>query len=161
MKRKYWAIAGRAACFGGVAWVVYAAPAAGQDAGEPSRTEEAPSVVFDPAIAARLEQLQADRRARREQELKAPQAWADNRPARATQDRSEIGQIWGNLVDSPDARAALRIHADRMARLNRMLDVAEQAADATLIKRVQLDIQRELVTHAHKMQTLRATLGGI
>jgi hypothetical protein len=42
-----------------------------------------------------------------------------------------------------------------------MLDVAEQAADATLIKRVQLDIQRELVTHAHKMQTLRATLGGI
>jgi hypothetical protein len=162
MKLKQWTLATALACLASGALAVYAPPASGQVAdqrGEPTRTDDTPVVTFDPALAARLQGLQADRRARREQELKDPKAWADNRATRAMQDRTELGQIWGNLVDRPDARAALRIHADHMARLNRMLDVAELGADPTLSQRIQADIRRELVSHAQNMQVLRAALG--
>jgi hypothetical protein len=163
MKLKYRTFASAVSCLVGAAFAVCSAPAAGQatrQPGEPARTDDAPVVVFDPAIAARLQELYGEHRTRREGELKDPKAWADNRPARASQDRTELGQIWGSLVDSPDARAALRIHADRMARLNRMLDVAQLGADSALSKRIEADIQRELLGHAQNMQALRAALGG-
>jgi len=45
-----------------------------------------------------------------------------------------------------------------MARLNRMLDLAEASADVALTQRIQAAIQTELLQHAQNMQTLRAAL---
>ena len=141
---------------------VYASHAAGQDRpadSPPQRADDAPTVVFDPAIAQRLIQAEAEHRKAREAGMKDPKTWAEQRGQRATRRRAEVGQLWGALVDGPDAQARLRIHADRMARLNRMLDLAEQGGESALIERVQKAVQKELVAHAQDMQTLRAALG--
>ena len=148
------------------------ARASGQDKDEPGESapardslrdtqsgeDDAPSVVFDPTLVERLSELQANHRKARDEALKDPKAWDDNRALRAQLDRAELGQLWGNLVNSPDAQARLRLHADRMARLNRMLDLAQGSADAALSKRIRADIERELVLHAQNMQTLRSAL---
>ncbi len=140
---------------------VYASHAAGQDrpADSPERVDDAPAVVFDPALAQRLIQAEAEHRQAREAGMKDPKTWAEQRAQRAARRRAEIGQVWGAMVDGADAQARLRSHADRMARLNRMLDLAQQAADHALTERVQKDVQKELVSHAQDMQTLRAALG--
>ena len=161
MNPKYWALTCALATLPALVVGAYTSHAAGQDRPDvpPERAEDAPTVVFDPALTQRLLQAEAEHRKARELGLKDPKAWAEDRGKRATQRRAELGQIWGVLVDGPDAQARLRIQADRMARLNRMLDLAEQKADAVLIKRIQKDIETALVKHAQDMQTLRAALG--
>jgi hypothetical protein len=126
--------------------------------GAPAREDDAPSVVFDPTLVERLQELQAAHRRARDEALKDPKAWEDARAERAKRDRAELGQLWENLVISPDAQARLRMHADHMARLNRMLDLAHGSADAALGKRLQAAVQAELVQHAQNMQSLRAAL---
>jgi hypothetical protein len=116
------------------------------------------SVVFDATLLERLQQLQAEHRKTRDQALKDPKAWDEGRAQRAALDRAELAKIWSNLVDNADARARLRIHADHMARLNRMLDLAQAPGDAALMSRIQTAIQSELLQHAQNMQTLRAAL---
>ncbi|HEX3850200.1 MAG TPA: hypothetical protein VHW01_04490, partial [Polyangiaceae bacterium] len=120
--------------------------------------EGTPSVVFDPTVLERLQQLQTEHRKTRDQALKEPRAWDEGRAQRAELDRAELAGIWSNLVDSADAQARLRIHADHMARLNRMLDLAQAPTDAALTQRIQAAIQSELRQHAEHMQTLRAAL---
>jgi hypothetical protein len=124
----------------------------------PAREEEALSVVFDPTFVERLQQLQSEHRKTRDLALKDPKAWDEGRVQRASQDRAELAKLWSHLVDSADAQARLRVHADHMARLNRMLDLAQASADAVLTQRVQTAIEAELVQHAQNMQTLRAAL---
>lgn len=131
---------------------------AGYEAQASAGEAGAPSIVFDPTLVERLQQLQADHRKARDQALKDPKAWDDGRAQRADLDRAELAKLWSNLVDSPDARARLRVHADHMARLNRMLDLAPTSGDAALTQRIQTAIQTELVQHAQNMQTLRAAL---
>ena len=141
----------------------YARQATAQDGdkareGAPSREDDGPSVVFDPTFVERLQELQAAHRSARDEALKDPKAWEEARADRAKRDRAELGRLWGNLVNSPDAQARLRMHADHMARLNRMLDLAQGKPDAALIARLQAAVQAELVQHAQNMQTLRAAL---
>jgi hypothetical protein len=141
-------------------------PAAG-DPNEPQReSAEAAPASANAAVAkteaelvAHLQELEAARRKVREKAIKEVDAWAANRAVRAAQHRQQIAQLWGNVVGSIDAQAALRMNADRMARLNRMLDLAEQKADASLISRVRADITHELSRHARAMQKVRALSG--
>ena len=125
----------------------------------PERADDAPLLVFEPALARRLIQAETAHRQAREAGMKDPKTWAEQRAPRAARRRAEIAEVWGAVVDGPDGQARLRIHADRMARLNRMLDLAQQARDNALIERVQNDVQKALVDHARDMQTLRAALG--
>ncbi len=145
-----------------------AARAQGVPEAGPERTDEESSVRKDEAVAPartapqlllRLEQLEAARRQNRAQALADPKAWAASRAQRAAQHRLEILQVWGNVVNSIDGQANLRIHAQRMARLNRMLDLAEHAADQALSARIRADIQRELVRHAKSMETTLVASG--
>ena len=117
-----------------------------------------PSLVFDPTVVERLQQLQADHRKTREQALKDAKAWDEGRPQRAALDRAALAKIWSNLVDNADAQARLRVHAERMARLNRMLDLTQASAEVAVTQRIQTAIQTELLQHAQNMQTLRAAL---
>jgi hypothetical protein len=144
----------------GVVAVCAAAGLAGHEAGAGAQgiDKNTALVVFDATLVERLQQLQADHRKAHAQALKDPKKWDEGRAARADLDRAELAKLWGNLVDNVDAQARLRLHADHMARLNRMLDLAEASADAALITRIQTAIQTELQQHAQNMQLLRATL---
>ena len=51
------------------------------------------------------------------------------------------------------------MHADRMARLNRLLDLAQAKADDTLIGQIKADIGREITRYDRAMQVLRAGSG--
>lgn len=114
----------------------------------------------DPKIAERVHQLEEQRQRERKAAIKDVKAWTAGRTQRALQHRGEIASTWGNLVTNPEAQAELKTHADRMARLNRILDIANQKADNALASRCQGDIQLELDRDARILQSIRAR-GGV
>ena len=124
-----------------------------------ARNEDAAPAQIDPRLVARLEQLETARRKNRDQSLQDPKAWAAGRDQRALQHRREIAELWGNVVNGIDGQAKLRMHAERMSRFNRMLDLAEYSADQALVARLHKDITRELVRHAKSMQVTVAAWG--
>lgn len=126
----------------------------------PASTNDDLPASVPPELMARLTQLQAERRQQRESALGDAPAWAAGRAQRAAQHRREIAQVWGSVVNGLDGQAKLRMHAERMSRLNRMLDLAQHAADPALSARIEKDITRELVRHAQAMQLIRANGGG-
>jgi sugar phosphate isomerase/epimerase len=136
------------------------------DRGEPARPG-APIVApptgvappADPRIAERQHQLEDQRRKERLAAVKDVKTWNSARPQRAVQHRGEIASTWGNLVSRPEAQAELKTHADRMARLNRILDIANQKADSTLESRCQADIQKEVDRDLRAMQAIRVRDG--
>lgn len=129
--------------------------------GRPSeRTDDSvASPTLDPKLLARAVELEATRRAAREGLLKDAKGWEDNRAQRASVHRAQLAALWGNVVGSIDGQARLRMHAERMARLNRMLDLAQQKQDSALVKRIEADVQRELSRHVQTMQQLQAVTG--
>lgn len=136
--------------------------AAGQDregSDGPARAELAPQAGPDSAVSARVKQLEAARRSAREAGIKDPAAWTGARPQRAAQHRRELAELWGNVVGTLDAQAGLRMHADRMARLNRLLDLAQAKSDDTLAGQIKADISREIARYDRVMQVLRAGSG--
>jgi len=125
----------------------------------PARNDGAAPAQIDPNLVPRLEQLETARRKNRSQSLQDPKAWAAGRDQRALQHRREIAELWGNVVNGIDGQAKLRMHAERMSRFNRMLDLAEHSADQALVARLHKDITRELVRHAKSMQVTVAAWG--
>ena len=113
----------------------------------------------DPKVAARLHQIEEQRQRDRRVAVKDPKTWNDARPQRATQHRSDIANTWGKAVSTPDAQAELKTHADRMARLDRILDIANQKGDTALAARAQTDIQAEVDRDAQAMQAIRVKAG--
>jgi hypothetical protein len=113
----------------------------------------------DPALRTRLHQFEDQRQRDRKLAAKDPKVWNDGRPQRASQHRSEIATTWGTAVNSPEAQAELKTHADRMARLDRILDIANQKGDTTLATRAQTDIQTEVDRDARVMQAIRIKAG--
>jgi len=119
----------------------------------PIRPEERDNAV---RYEQRLRQEQDAARARRAALLKDDRRWEAERNARAENHRREIAQQWVHVADRPAARVELSLHADRMARLNRALDLAE-ASDAALVRRINDLIRRENARHARIMAEI---LGG-
>jgi hypothetical protein len=108
----------------------------------------------DPRVAERLHQLEDQRRKERLNAIKDVKTWNAARPQRALTHRGEIASTWGNIVTTPEAQAELKLHADRMARLNRILDISP-----ALTERCQRDIQTEVDRDARVMQEIRARGG--
>lgn len=131
---------------------------AGQDL--PAQNQHAATPGASPELVARLALLEAGRRLNRAQAQADPKAWAAGRVERAAQRRRELAELWGNVVYRVDGQAKLRIHAERMSRLNRMFDLAERSADPALVARVRADVTRELKRHAQAMQATIAATGG-
>jgi hypothetical protein len=63
---------------------------------------------------------------------------------------------WGVYVDRPEARWELALHADRMARLNRILDISVQAHDDAQAKRTRTCIDLEVNRNGRVMEEIRA-----
>ena len=102
-----------------------------------------------------LKQEQEAARARRAASLKDEKRWEAERNIRAENHRREIAQQFAHIAELPAAKAELSIHADRMARLNRALDLAE-ASDAALVSRINDLIRRENARHARTMAAMEA-----
>jgi hypothetical protein len=113
----------------------------------------------DPRLAERVHQLEAQRQRERAVAVKDAKTWNDGRPQRATHHRSEIANTWGNAVANQDAQNELKLHADRMARLDRIVDIANQKGDTALAARAETDIQTEINRDAQVMQAIQARVG--
>ena len=101
-----------------------------------------------------LKQEQEAARARRAATQKDEKRWEDERNVRAENHRRAIAQQWAHDAQKPAARAELSVHADRMARLNRALDLAE-GTDTALASRINDLIRRENARHARTMATIQ------
>jgi len=106
-----------------------------------------------------LKQHQDAARASRKVARKDPKAWNDGRSLRAESHRREVTQTLGNVVDRPEVKAELATHADRMARLNRALDVAEDKGDSALVTRTNELIRRETTRDAQVIAAINARAG--
>src|SRR6516164_11668335 len=80
-------------------------------------------------VRARMQQREDQERAKRETDRKDEQKWKAERAKRADDWRNDMAQQWGNTLDRPEARSELSLHSDRMARLNRILDIAQDKKD--------------------------------
>ena len=106
-------------------------------------------------VRARMQQKEEQDRAKREAERKNDAQWKADRTKRAEAWRSDMANQWGNTLDMPEARTELNTHSDRMARLNRILDIAEDKHDTTLAAHCKQVIQKEVARDSKVMQDLR------
>jgi hypothetical protein len=108
---------------------------------------------------ARLLKEQQDERTKRQQAKKDPHAWDASREQRAAEARAQVSSTWGNLAEQPEAKTELATHAERMAQLNRILDVAQDKGDTALVARTNAVIQREIARDTRVLQGIRAKDG--
>jgi hypothetical protein len=106
-------------------------------------------------VRARMQQREEQARAKREAERKNDAQWKADRSKRAEQWRSDMANQWGKTLDQPEARSELNTHSDRMARLNRILDIAEDKHDTALAAHCKQVIQKEVARDSKVMQDLR------
>ena len=103
-----------------------------------------------------LRREQVEARARRLALIKDQRRWGEERRMRAEAHRRAIALQWTHVSERPAARAELAIHANRMARLNRALDVAESSSDTAMVARINDLIRRENARHARTMAAIEA-----
>ncbi|MES1173154.1 MAG: hypothetical protein ABUL62_02405 [Myxococcales bacterium] len=110
-------------------------------------------------IRARLQKEQQDERAKRQLAKKDTRTWDASREQRAAEARARVASTWGDLAEQPEAKAELATHAERMAQLNRILDVAQDQGDTALVARTNGVIQREIARDTRVLQGIRAKVG--
>jgi len=123
--------------------------------GAPKPTEQNDRAKYQEHLRQHQEAARVSHKAARQD----PKAWSDGRSQRAESHRREIAQTFGNLTDTPEAKVELATHADRMARLNRALDIAEGNGDTSLVNRINDLIQREIARDAQAISTIKAKAG--
>jgi hypothetical protein len=90
-------------------------------------------------------------------------ALKESRGERRRQHRADLKERWGDGLAQPAAREELRHHERRMARLERMLLLAQTeragAAKDKLVARIEKLIAHENGRHERKMEQLQAQVG--
>lgn len=131
--------------------------------GEDHREEHREAVIAHEETEAQLrDRLQREHDAeylRRQAARRDHAAWEAGREQRALEARNQILSTWGPLADRADARAEFTTHADRMAQLNRILDVAMDKGDTALAAHCRNVIQREIARDARIMAAIRMNGG--
>jgi len=89
----------------------------------------------------------------------ARKALQDSREDRRKNARTALRAKWGDLADKPAVRAELRLHAQRMAKLRMMKNVADDADKKNLEERVDKMIDKEKARHQARMDALKAKNG--
>jgi hypothetical protein len=104
-------------------------------------------------------QREEKEREHRKEERKDAAAWAANRKQRANDERKDIAATWGPLTTNSEAKAELALHADRMSRLNRVIDLAEDRNEPTVTARAKVLMEREIARDSRVMLALKAKVG--
>jgi hypothetical protein len=104
-------------------------------------------------------QREESERERRKDGHKDAAAWAAGRKQRAIDARKDIAATWGSLTNNPEARVELALHADRMSRLNRVIDLADDRKEPTVSARAKVLVEREIARSSRVMLALKAKVG--
>jgi hypothetical protein len=109
---------------------------------------------------ARLQRFQDDRLAQRQALRHDERGWENSRMQRAEEHRRQLEGLWGpQFLRRPEVTPELAMNADREARLDRMIDLAQDAHDAASEARARAILAREFARHARAMAALRANAG--
>lgn len=81
------------------------------------------------------------------------------RKERREKRRAEIKAKWGDLVQHPAVRAELKVHAWRIARLNRIRSLADAAGKQDVVARVDSLTAKENARFEKHMETLKSKGG--
>jgi hypothetical protein len=124
---------------------------------ERKKAEEEARKKAEAAVAARQKQL-AKERAEREAALqKRYEELSATREQRRAARAAEIRARWAlAFLADPDTQDELALHAQRIAELERMRDLAELTADSKLALRVEMLRTREDERHQQRMTALEA-----
>lgn len=110
--------------------------------------------------AERLRRVYDERLVRRSEERRDLRAWEARRAEREMENRRALAEVWGaNFLSRPECRAELELHAERIARLHRIIDLAEEQHAAGLLEHARSVLNREIARNARIMADLRVRLG--
>jgi hypothetical protein len=101
-------------------------------------------------------ELKEDRRDVRQDRKDAIEELRKTRAERRKERVKEIRQRWGDHADKPAAKAEAKVHARRIARLNHMRWLADQAGKSELVARVDKLIERERRRHVAAIEKIKA-----
>ena len=135
---------------------------AGYDAeAEAKKLEAERQKAAQAAWAAQQSKLAKDRAARQAAIEQREQERAANREQRREQRVAEIRAKWqAAFLADPNTQDELTLHAQRVAELTRMKDMAELTANAKVGVRVDIAMQKENDRHQQRMQALHDAFGG-
>jgi hypothetical protein len=144
----------------GLAPVGYAQPRPGDHPGD-KPGEHGPATAAAVAdYAARLQKVEDDLRRKRADQRKDAHAWEASRATREEERRHQLEGVWGApFLARAEVRSELEVHADRVARIERIIDIAEDTHNAALLAHAQRVLAREFARNARVMADLRARLG--
>jgi hypothetical protein len=83
-----------------------------------------------------------------------------SRQERKQKMEGRMRQRWGALLKNPGVQAEMRLHAERLAKLHRMQDIAEDTGKAEQLERIFTMTSRERRRHASIMSALGGGRGG-
>jgi hypothetical protein len=109
----------------------------------------------------RLQRIQDERFTQRQALRHDERGWESSRAQREADHRRQLEGVWGpQFLRRPEVRPELAMDADREARLERMIDLAQDAHDAASEARARAILAREFARHARAMAALRANWDG-
>jgi hypothetical protein len=101
-----------------------------------------------------------ERLVRRAEERRDVRSWEARRAEREMENRRALAEVWGaNFLGRPECRAELELHAERIARLHRIMDLAEEQHATALLDHARVVLNHEIARNARIMAELRARLG--
>ncbi len=81
--------------------------------------------------------------------------WREGRARRAHDHRLAIARIWGDYLATERMRGELAMHGHRMARLDRIVDLAQRAGSRDLAVQARRVGAKEIARHVRAMDTIR------
>ena len=110
--------------------------------------------------AAKLQKIEDDRRKQRDDDRKDAKKWDSERDKRADDRRKALEGVWGApFLGRPEVRSEMELHAERVARIERVIDIAQDTHNAALLAHAQRVLAKEFARNARVMAELRERLG--
>lgn len=101
-------------------------------------------------------ELREDKKELREDRKELREDLRKNRHERRREHIQKLREKWGDALSRPAVRAELKIHARRIARLNHMRRLADEAGKTELVARIDKLIERERNRHQTAMDRLKS-----
>ena len=100
-----------------------------------------------------------DRQEKREDRRETIEDLRKNRQERRQEHIKQLKERWGDALGRPAVKAELKVHARRMARLNRARRLAESAGKTDAVAKADKLIEREQARHQAAMAKFKAEGG--
>jgi hypothetical protein len=119
-----------------------------------------PPILAPNEYQTRLQRFQDERFAQRMAQRHDERAWELSREQRALDHRRQLEGLWGvGFIRRPEVNPEMALNADRCARLDRMIELAQDEHDLASEQRARAILAREIGRHARAMARLRVQFG--